>query len=157
MSAYIVSRQHIAFLVEAGLSLHPTQHHRMISWVWNVNHETGTHDRAELRIGDYQRASEVGQMLWDENRRSVRYRYPNDTDDTLPGPIDETFEYEHKPMIPRSPINPVDVLKACSGFEYQACEHPEWEQSEAKAYIQALRDNAITSLPGYEDSPYWSL
>ena len=41
------------------------------------------------------------------------------------------------------------ILAAISCYEYQACEHPEWLASEAKAFCDALRMHMIRMLPGY--------
>jgi len=60
--------------------------------------------------------------------------------------------HRHDPCAP--PPSPVAVLKACDGYEYQACEHPGWEASEAHAYINALRRRAIHALPGYDEAAW---
>jgi hypothetical protein len=33
---------------------------------------------------------------------------------------------------------------------YQSCEHPGWEESEARKFCQQLTEGAIARLPGYE-------
>lgn len=146
MSAYVVDRPHIAFLVEAAHSraLDPG-HYGGISWYHNTHLHT-------LNYSDHERAAKVGQMLWDENVRSVQHRYPECSDD-LPGEIGCDFQYgEH--VRPQSPITPVAVLKACDGYEYQACETDDWSESEAHAFLQGLRSRAISMLPGYEDAEW---
>lgn len=50
--------------------------------------------------------------------------------------------------------DPVVVLKAVTCYEYQACETPEWEDSEAFAFCQSLKDTCFRRLPGYEDAPW---
>ena len=155
MSAYVVDRKHIWYLVNAATHRAITQEHFCtLRWFWNVDRDGGTYESAELNVADYRRASEVGQMLWDENVKSVRYRYPDCTDD-LPGPIGCDYQYgshEHHPW--HDCPTPVGVLKACDGYEYQACEHPEWETSEAHAFINALRRRAIHALPGYDEAAW---
>jgi hypothetical protein len=51
----------------------------------------------------------------------------------------------------------VDVIKACHGYIYQACEADDWKDTEAHAIINAIEGAAIRSLPGYQDSSAWSL
>ena len=148
MSAYVVDENHIRFMVEAATcrSL-GSMHDGGLRWY----HGETLH---ELRLLDSDGATAAGQMLWDENVRSVKHRYPDCSDDTLPGPIGCSFVYEHGNRPRLRPIDPVAVLKACDGYEYQSCEHPEWEQSEAKAFIDELRSRAIHSLPGYDDAAW---
>ena len=154
MSAYVVDRNHIAYLVDAAMS-HAlgAEHHGGLVWVWEIDRGTGNYSRSNIPIADYNRAAEVGQMLWSENVASVRYRYPDCTDE-LPGPIGESCIYEkHEPAFYRT-VDPVAVLKACDCYEYQSCEHREWEVSEAHAFIMALRSRAIHALPGYDEASW---
>lgn len=82
-------------------------------------------------------------LLWAENVRSIQYRYPDtiDNPDAMPGPVDftpvEVLIYRFPTSTPR--LTAIDGLSALSGYEYQACEHPEWEQSEAYRFCVALR------------------
>jgi len=149
MSAYMVSRKHIQYMVEAGFR-HPG-HHWNLSWYWNGS-------RSEMRAGDYTEAERAGQMLWDENRKSIEARYPDcvDNPENMPGPIGESFEYGRHKHSDVLGIDPVKTLKLIACYEYQACEHDGWEASEAHAYCQALRRSAINALPGYDDAP-WGL
>jgi hypothetical protein len=84
VSAFMVTRKHIGYLVDASMS-------------YQFNHGPGcywAHNGAvhRLNVGDSQRATEVGQMLWDENRKSIEYRYPDTRQDfsNAPGPCDES-------------------------------------------------------------------
>jgi len=154
MSAYVVDRAHIAYLVEAAARLGRHHNDRGLRWVFNVNREAGTYEYEKLALGDYEAAARIGQILWSENVRSVSHRYPNDRIDQLPGPIGCTYEYgPHRSSVSFN-HDPVAVLKACDGYEYQACEHPEWEASEAHAFIQALRRKAISCLKGYDEASW---
>ena len=149
MSAYVVDRDHIRYLVSAMLSRDITQG-CAFSWYWD-----GDKQRHKLDPMDPDQAGRVGQMLWDENIRSVQGRYPDckDKPENMPGPIDEVFIYAHSFSSHETP-NPVQVLKACDCYEYQSCEHEEWSTSQAKAIIDALRRDAWHSLPGY-DAAAW--
>lgn len=153
MSAYVVGRAHIRYMVEAALARSLFAPHDSLSWIWDVNRDTGGYKRGNLAPSDYQEAARVGQMLWDENIASVLHRYPQDTRETMPGPCDETFEYaEHGPGFARLPdIEPCQVISAIGCYEYQACEHPGWDKSEAKAFCQALKEAAMNRLVDLEE------
>ena len=66
MSAYIVDRETIQYLVQSGLEA-GFQHHQGRKMRWY-------HD-GESHWLDDRNASDVWQMLWDENIKSVAYRY----------------------------------------------------------------------------------
>lgn len=67
---------------------------------------------------------EIGQMLLDENRASVDYRY-NKTN--------ERIEYTFVEFSPE--YNRHDVDMAMQSYQYQSCEHPEWDGSLADVLI----------------------
>lgn len=127
MSAFVVSKTEIAYLVEAGA-------------VWRVYAEVP----GELQRGplpDERRAREaLGQMLSDENVRSVNARYRED---------DEAETYDEQPRMLWHSFDPVQVIKCAHCYEYQSCEHEGWAHSKAKGYIDSLIKCAIGKLPGY--------
>lgn len=134
MSAYVVDRDHIAYLIEAALS------GRDGMWF-------------ECDYVNENRAAKLGQMLWDENVRSVRARYP-DCEDELPGPIGCDYQYgEHERLFALTPA-PVAVLKACACYDYQACETEDYPKTDAADFINALRLHMIHQLPGYEEADW---
>lgn len=138
MSAFIVGREHVRYLVNAAL--------RVTNPGYNLSWRTADGPWKTLRPGDIAEASRVGQMLWDENVKSVAYRYPNDARDELPGPVGETFEYgEHALRMGPRP-EPAQIVKAARCLAYQSCEHPEWEASEACAFLDALKDAAVSAM-----------
>jgi hypothetical protein len=96
----------------------------------------------------------LGQMLLDECLRSVWYRYEDDTLDTLPGYHDteDRSAYTHHDMH----VTAIATLKSIDCYEYQSCEHPEWPESCAKAFCDALRRAITHDIPGYDDAP-WGL
>ena len=128
MSAYIVSRKHIAYLVTAY-----------------------------QRYGEYlpeRNPTELGNLLWQENIKSVKYRYHDKPIDQLPGGlIGEACLYTHRVFPPLS-LDPLWVIKACECFEYQSCEHPDWQQFEAYRVVASIKSAAIHHLPGYEQAPW---
>lgn len=154
MSAYICDRDHIVYLIEAALS-HEIGRSGGGTFSWYHRGAPNSADRhKQLGGGEYERAAEIANMLWMENIKSVSHRYPGESSATLPGPIDENFVIEPGDFRVFRRIRPIQVLKACKCYAYQSCEHPEWEQSEAYAFIESLKESAIASLPGYEDAEW---
>ena len=89
MSAYVVDRESIAYLVTAALQL--PERHDSLRW-----HHAG--ESRTLHAGDYPAASRLGQMLWDENIRSVCFRYDEPYAQVdrgkLPGTNGESYEFD---------------------------------------------------------------
>lgn len=148
MSAYIVDREHIAFLVCAAMSRSISRH----TFTWYIKADQRNE---QLGSGDLEKAVEVANMLWLENIKSVSHRYPGESSATLPGPIGGEFviEAKHLPLW-WAGFKPVNVLKACDCYEYQSCEHDGWESSDACAFINRLRAAAWHSLAGYDDAAW---
>lgn len=46
------------------------------------------------------------------------------------------------------------ILKLLDGYSYQSCEHPEWEGSWAKTFVDTVRLYTIPKLAGYRDAPW---
>lgn len=94
-------------------------------------------------------------MLRPENERSVAYRY--DTRENLPGPVEREepafYRFTASKMFTRRP-NPVEALKLIRCYEYQSCEHPGWESSEAKGFCDTMTAALVACLPGYDDAPW---
>jgi len=152
MSAYLVDLEHINVLVSEGLK------YRANKMRWNtrapldgVNGEAQSvfdsfgYVYRELNVST---SSIVGQMLVSANQASVNARYPGDGD-PLPAP----YEYAR----PEKRFEAVEILKAISGFEYQACEVSGWGQSEAHAFCAALRGRIIDHLPGMDAADTWEI
>jgi len=153
MSAYVVDRGHIRYLVNAGLSQAIRgRQSGPLRWRWNRNLEART---IEIESLTAQTADRVGQMLWDENIASINARYPDtiESPEGMPGPIGENYQYgpHQNPTSYEPTINPLQVLSSLFCFEYQACEHDGWEGSEAFAFCESLRKTAIYALPGMDD------
>ena len=167
MSAYVVDRTHIAALVGAA------QKHR-IHWFARIEEgedEGETHtaglpwgpdamSQAERRrrraVADT--LNEVAWMLHMTNRRSVAYRYDEPIEAELPGScVEREVPWtEGECGIGRN-LHAMVLLKAVHGYEYQSCEHPGWEGSEALAFCRSLTRALITELPGYSEAPGWEI
>jgi hypothetical protein len=127
MSAFIVGRPHITALV--NLALHGPR--------------DGERTSLYTKMGN---PDQMGQALWDENYRSFNYRYEDHQ--TAP-------PYRH-PLVTREDSVPsaIEGLKVIACYEYQACEHPGWQTSTAKAFCEELRAHLIYELPGYSNAPW---
>lgn len=141
MSAYIVDRDHIHYLLYAAASRVITQGGGIFRWFHNGKWH-------ELDPCNGHRVREVGQMLWDECIASVSHRYDNDPKEDLPGPIGEDYVYQPSNRVWN--VAPIQVIKSCHCYAYQSCEHDGWETSEAKAFVDRLEAAAVVALPGYE-------
>lgn len=98
-----------------------------------------------LCLKDAQDLEKIGQILTDENYRSVNYRY-NERDDSPKFTHLQTLEN----------FSPVEMLKALDCLEYQSCEHPEWKGSRAFTFVCHIRGAAISNLPGYDEAKWLS-
>ena len=123
MSAWIVSDAHIDALI------------------------TYAHSGGYDRVNRPETETELGQILVNENYRSVNARYRNE--------YGEPHRYTFKPYIDK-PLKPVVVIKLCNCFDYQACETDDYPKTPAAHIVESIRDRAISNLPGYDDAP-WGL
>ena len=108
-------------------------------------------------LNDNELASLYADVLFRENIRSVRARYPNDKLDELPGPNDLPAHITitgRDQCIAALRLKPVQVLKMLDCLEYQSCETENWEKTVAHTLLQDIRRAAIRQLPGYDDAPW---
>jgi hypothetical protein len=152
VSAFEVSNTHIDALVSAALSASrygPMRwHHGEIPRTEEGEMLPGSEDylaacKRTQREVNHENAGTWGATLLAENRRSVNHRY---AEDEIESP------YVFSPILGH--LSAVAILKAIDCYEYQSCEHPGWESSEAYDFCQALRANMIRALPGYSDAAY---
>ena len=124
MSAWIVSHDHLDLLLTAAQA-------------WGFS--------------DADDADETGRMLWKENLASVAFRYPGDRDGHRPGPDGfrdrHVSTYHFRPYPGR--VDPEIVAEAAVSLSYQSCEHPGWADSDARLWVTALREQAVTRTPDY--------
>ena len=133
MSAFVVSKAHIDYLIESGLRLgfmdrsplrwnDPAAVPKWVEGGENANYLDRWRDAS--RVLDESTADRVGRMLLAENVRSVRYRYPDDRVEDLPGVIAEVAHAEepdwyvftrHDWNRPR--LDPVQTLKALRCYQ----------------------------------------
>ncbi len=133
MSAFIVSREMIDFIVNQSAIMSDGR---------------GT-SKDEL--------TRIGQMLWNENIRSVHCRYPNDDIEKLPASRgDYPFKYDNKGSKPQYAPLALALIKAVECYQYQSCECSDWRDSAAKSFTDRLIRRAIRFIPGYEDASYFA-
>ena len=105
-----------------------------------------------LNAGSYlQDANETANLLYQENIRSVKHRYPRVPDDQLPGPIDRPAHITVKSEDRLKTVAAMKVLRLCDELEYQSCETPDYYQTEAFMALHLIRKAAVRNLPGYAD------
>lgn len=131
MSAFIVSRNHIAALVEALYR----------------------YDVPLPEVPKVMQPRTVGQELWNENIESVQHRYHGEPLADLPGPIGEDYEYVHdaSTQVRRLVASPVAAYTLAACYSYQACEHPFWPDSLAYRLVQDLQAR-LRDLTGLSDA-----
>ena len=143
MSAYIEDKAHIDALVTLAR--------------WGPERVISPDNSWRSSVGDSDgETSRIGQMLADENIKSVQYRYHGEALETLPGPADKSDLLDYHYARGRS-LTAVEGLKALHGYQYQSCEHPDWEESEAYRWVERLHDALIRFLPGYAEADTWSI
>jgi hypothetical protein len=126
MSAFIVSDYHINALVNWACLKTVTYYHD------GEHHSIAQHPLA------------TGIILAMQNTASVNARY-GDTDES---------DYIYERFAPE--ITPLQVLKAVNCLTYQSCETRDWPMTQAFAICEAIKDEAIRSLPGYNEAD-WEL
>jgi hypothetical protein len=93
-------------------------------------------------------ANAAGRLLWAENVRSVNYRYD-----------EESEPPEYKIQTTEAAFRAAAVLRVLDCYEYQSCECPDWEKSQAFAWCARLRAAALGRLPAeateqVQDGPF---
>jgi hypothetical protein len=182
MSAYVVDKDHIDFMVQAAIAGATDSRetpHGGFSWFhdhtrWSVKAHLDAPER-QSKYSVEVPPSTLGQMLVDECVRSVSARYPDDDVDAgeLPGPVRE-HAYYLQPYVfepidtgrqvysigaglqlaVQAVANTATVAAQLGHYEYQACEHAEWRDSEACAFVQAMRERLLAKLPGAEQASW---
>jgi hypothetical protein len=117
MSAYLVEENHIEYLVDAILD---PQNNMMGS----TQHLAGTTD-----------AQELGQILWDQNARSVNYRYKESESSPSFTYRGKCYEYD-----------PLQILASIRCYAYQSCETPDFTESKAGKLVYRLQASIIGNI-----------
>ena len=129
MSAYIVDKRHIDYLVAAALYY-------------------GEKRRGPLMFGKVpitkDNADFVGQRLWEENFKSVNHRYTENT-------LVEEYVFQRWNT---EKITPAQVVMSVHCYEYQSCEHEGWETSHAAEFCNRLIRVMARCLPETEKAEW---
>ena len=135
MSAYIVEKELVLFLAQAASEY-------QIKWI-NGNGEW----QNITKTASQSQTNALAQRLWDENIRSVNYRYQetNNPKEFIIKKIEHQGTYD---------IDPIQVLKSIHCLQYQSCETSDWEKTEEYIILKALEQAAIRHLPRYEQAEW---
>ncbi len=130
MSAFQVTGKHIAVMVDAFIKIAADN---------NFHRSPDTSKRAELC-----------KMLAEENAKSVNYRYQA----FKAGAVTEFPEFNEKVL---REFSFMVLLKVIDCYEYQACEHEGWKDSEARKFCAKLYRMVIQSQNEWRDCDGWGL
>ena len=128
MSAFMVSPHHLNYLVSFASDR-------------RTSYYVGPAEGRRHIDGNEQ---ETVNKLYQANCDSLTARY-NDRPGTFGPP---------PPFAYRGDAEPVQVLKACACFDYQACEVEDYDKTEAATIIDAIRHAAIGQLRGYDGAEW---
>ena len=128
MSAFIVTDSHINALVR-----YASRHKVGVSYGATV-----------MRLNAFGNEQAVAQILFEENVKSVNYRYGES----------ETTQIDYDRGAPI--LTAIQAIKAAQCLRYQSCEHPQFEDSLASKFIEAIIADAIPRLEGY-DTAQWAI
>lgn len=142
MSAYIVDKNHIIYLVKAAISLN-LHDGRAHAFYWFAP-STATPETIENNASP-DALAKIATMLWRENIKSVNSRY-KDPDDSAAYSITAADIRGAN----WSTFAPVQVLQSLSCYEYQSCEHEAWPLSDAHAWAAALTKLAAQNVAGLD-------
>lgn len=123
MSAYIVNNETISIIAKAFFDYG-------VNFLYEENNQMKMIGRETSRMRYTNDIEKIGQILLDQNYRSVNYLYDEDTPADL-------FEYKRLP-------SDAGVQFGCiKCYEYQSCETPDWGGSYIETSLGHLKD-AIT-------------
>jgi len=139
MSAHIVEKETITKIMAGAMSRHILQGASRFSWYHHASQKS-----YEIGTGDLEKQAEIATMLWRENAKSVNHRYKQNGD---------IADYEITPAdLKLMSVDPIQLIKSCDYLDYQSCEHEDWRESNAKAFLDSLRRDAVCALPGYSEA-----
>jgi hypothetical protein len=144
----MVEDEHLAYLVQAAAEMGGPFHG---NFRWSSRDCWEARDRELGRCDPKNLLAVVAVMLKSANLESVTARYG---DNLKAYEKDLSFDENLFDRRPWLKFNPVQVLKSCACFEYQACEYDGWRNSEARSFIEGLKNLAIICLQGYEEAEW---
>lgn len=129
MSAFLVSDKHISEMLRFA-SANDGRVHYDDEWL-------------DLKVPD--EAQKVGQILLNENYRSLNARY---------GSPNKPHNFRYNPFSLRPVMGAIEVVKLCHCYDYQACESDDYYETPAHSITQAIQDCAVRTIPGYEEAEW---
>lgn len=126
MSVFLVNNNHISAIVK-----------------WAVNSRHFSYQYGVPLSTRFTEPSRLVTLLSNENLLSFNYRYRDKQK------LGEVYFDRFA-----TSLTPVEVIKACQCLMYQSCEHEGWETSEAKVFLEYVIQDAIRSLPGYDEAEW---
>ena len=88
----------------------------------------------------------IGHILHTANLQSVNYRYQEHST--------TTFTVDRRALVCR--VFAIQIIKAARCLNYQSCEHPDYENSQACRILRDIIADAMCELPGYDEAQ-WEL
>lgn len=119
-----------------------------------IDHIVAMAIRADIKAGRQSDdpADIMGRLLWLENVKSLRHRYPGDdwgTEEQVAN------AYTYIDPVGAGEGNPFwQAVKSADCYCYQSCEHDEWESSEAKKIADKARAYALMEV-GHKGEVYY--
>lgn len=85
-------------------------------------------------------ADDLGDMLVLENLSSIHYRYPDTVTNPegTPGPCEQYWLKPFAFELPAEIVSRDGAQQIIKSYQYQSCEHPEWEKSDARTFSESL-------------------
>jgi hypothetical protein len=184
MSAYMVDPDHVDFLVQSAIAGATdsqgwdSRHERHFSY---YSHARGLRvyvdpyadEITENAHSETIPPSVLGERLIETNLDSIHARYPDTIEDpeNTPGPCKRYWEmpYVFQPIdtgrkvyslgagvqVAVQPVaSTATVAQQLGHYEYQACEHDGWRDSDGCAFCEAMRCRLLAKLPGAEAAPW---
>lgn len=133
MSAFVVSKQHVAAIVQA----------------YERTPYCEINERDRFASTPLHWTEALATMLFAENVRSVRHRYRDRTPQAL-------VEFTISDIAGAPTLEPAAVLKLVDSLEYQSCECDDYRTTEAYKALDRIRGSIISILPGYQTAE-WAL
>ena len=142
MSAYIVDKEHVIYLVKAAQA-------------WGRLDPFVAYLRDRLKAGNLYAAIEaqrpdvaVAQLLWDANVAAVKWKYPDGVLPGYPGPW--TVSEADLDSCCWPTFDAPQVGKALLAYEYQCSDWPLWDYTFAKQFCDMMARAVVQRLPDWE-------
>lgn len=141
MSAFVVENNHINAILNY---LHEHSKKNTCKYVSNYN------------LTDHEDLTKIGQILLDENIRSVAFRYKAKTELIFADFATSQQQKFDFVLNQKQKFTSIQILKALHCLEYQSCESPCFKSTQAYELIHEIEYITICNLQGYAEAE-WTL